>query len=71
MAETVNERAALRAGVWEADAPDGYVALVVYNSTGRRLLRVEIASDVYALAWVPWLERWLRRWDTRFLRIVR
>lgn len=59
-------------GVWEAaDAPDGYIALVVYGSGGRRLLRLEVAIDVYSAAWVGWLERWLRRWDKGALRIVR
>lgn len=57
-------------GVWEADAPDGYVALVVHTAAGRRLLRIEIASDVYSDKWVPWLERWLRHWDCG-IRIVR
>ena len=60
-----------KVGVWQTDAPDGYYALVVYNSAGRRLLRVEISQDAYSHAWVTWLERWLHRWDTGFLKIVR
>jgi hypothetical protein len=71
MPREVSERAVQRAGVWEADAPDGYAALVVYSSSGRRLIRLEIAADVYSHAWVAWLERWLTRWDAGFLRIVR
>ena len=69
--ESITERQAQRAGVWETDAPDGYFALVVFSSGGRRLLRIEIARDAYSHAWVIWLERWLHRWDARFLRIVR
>ena len=60
-----------RSGVWDADAPDGYVALVVYGFDGRRLLRIEIASDMYSPAWVGWLERWLKRWSPGFLEIIR
>jgi hypothetical protein len=71
VAESTTERAALRAGVWDADAPDGYVALVVYGTNGRRLLRIEIAQDVYSPSWLLWLERWLRRWDSQYLRLVR
>lgn len=71
MAKEAGERAVPRAGVWEADAPDGYVALVVYSSSGRRLARIEIASDTYAPSWVTWLERWLSRWDHGFLRVVK
>lgn len=63
---------AMFTGVWEAaDAPDGYMALVVYATSGRRLLRLEIALDVYSAAWVTWLERWLRRWDKGALQIIR
>jgi hypothetical protein len=71
MAHEVSEHAAKRAGVWQSDAPDGYAALVVINSAGRRLIRIEIASDVYSPTWVQWLEKWLNRWDSGFLRIVR
>jgi hypothetical protein len=60
------------AGVWNsADAPDGYVALVVFSSRGRRLLRLEVATDAYSNKWVPWLERWLLRRDRRRLRMVK
>ena len=59
------ERHVRRAGVWEApDAPDGYVALVVNSTRGRRMLRIEIAQDFYSHSWVTWLERWRKRWDT-------
>jgi hypothetical protein len=71
MASEVPERAAIRAGVWQSDAPDGYTALVVVSSSGRRLIRIEVASDVYSPTWVQWLEKWLNRWDTGFLRMVR
>jgi hypothetical protein len=71
MAAEVTERTAQRAGVWEADGPDGYVTLVVRSSSGRVLLRIEIASDAYSLSWVRWLEKWLHRWDAGFLRVVR
>jgi hypothetical protein len=68
---TTTERAALRAGVWEADAPPGHIALIVRNSAGERVLRIEISKDYYSHTWVLWLERWLRRWDSKFLRVVR
>jgi hypothetical protein len=68
---TTTESAARRAGVWDADAPDGYVALVVYGLSGRRLLRIEIATEAYSPAWIGYLERWLRRAEGRFLRILR
>jgi hypothetical protein len=71
VSRTTTERAAQRAGVWDADAPDGYVALAVFNSAGQRILRVEIHADFYSTTWVLWLERWLRRWDSKFLRVVR
>jgi hypothetical protein len=47
------------------------VALVVYGSDGRRLLRLELVREMYSPAWVNWLERWLQRWDFGHLRIVR
>jgi hypothetical protein len=59
------------AGVFQAEAPDGYVALVVRNSKGRRLLRIEVANDVYSNAWIAWLERWLRKWDRNWLQLIR
>ncbi len=60
-----------RPGVWEApDAPDGYVALVVNSTLGRRMLRIEIASDFYSHAWITWLERWRARWD-RLLAVLK
>jgi len=71
VSSTTTERNVQRAGVWDADAPDGYVALVVLNSAGQRILRLEVHADFYSTSWIHWLERWLRRWDSRFLRIVR
>jgi len=52
-----------RFGVWDADAPDGYVALVAYGKNGRRLLRLEIAQDVYSTEWIDRLETWLDERD--------
>lgn len=70
--EIVSERNARRQGVWnDPSAPDGYVALLVISSSGRRLIRIEIAQDCYSHAWVSWLEKWLRRWDVGVLRIIR
>lgn len=71
MAESVSERAALRAGVWNDPAvPEGQVGLVVIGSSGKRLLRIEMSAEVYSTAWVGWLEKWLQSRDT-VLRIVR
>lgn len=67
----MSEKEAAQSGVWESDAPDGYKTLVVYSTSGRRLVRLEIAADCYSHAWVNWLERWLHRWDSGFLRIVK
>lgn len=64
------ESADRRAGVFESDAPDGYVALIVMATNGRRLLRLEVAEDCYAVAWIKWLERWFRRWNPRSLRLM-
>ena len=50
--------------MWDADAPDGYVTLVAYGKSGRRLLRLEIARDVYTYDWVAELEAWLAERDT-------
>ncbi len=59
------------AGVFESDAPDGYVALLVVATNGRQLLRLEIAEDCYSVAWIKWLERWFRRWNPRCLKLVK
>ena len=59
------------AGVFEVAGPDGYVTLVVTGLHNRTLLRVEIATDCYSPAWVLWLERWARRWDLSFIRVVK
>jgi hypothetical protein len=53
-----------RYGVWDADAPDGYVALVAYGKNGRRLLRLEMAQDVYSQEWIATLETWLADHET-------
>lgn len=58
-------------GIWEVDAPDGHRALAVYSTGGKRLLRIEIAAEVYSHAWIGWLERWLHRWDRGYIRIIR
>lgn len=58
------------AGVWETDAPAGYVALVVRSSRGKQMLRVEIAQEWYSITWVAWLTKWLRRWDRYGLRVL-
>ena len=34
-------------------------------------MRIEVAEDVYPLAWVDRLEQWLHEHDTGFLRLVR
>jgi hypothetical protein len=60
-----------RRGVWEADAPTGHVALVVYDSTDRRVLRLEVAADVYSPEWVTALEQWLATSSAPALQIVR
>ena len=54
IAQSDNQR-----GVWDADAADGDVALVVYGCNGRRLLRLEMALDVYSPDWIHQLEDWL------------
>lgn len=63
--------ATTRSGVWEVDAPDGYVALAVYGSGGRRLVYLEIGRDVYSPAWVGWLERWVARWSFGTIRVLK
>lgn len=58
------------AGVWESDAPDGYVALIVTDSSGHQRLRLEISREWYSTVWVRWLTRWLCKWDRYGLQIV-
>lgn len=47
-------------GVWETDAPDGYIGIVVYDSAERLLMRLEIHDDVYRPDILPPLEQWVR-----------
>jgi len=68
--EHANAAATERSGVWQVDAPDGYIAMAVYGSGGRRLLRLEIARDVYSPAWVTWLDRWAARWSFGRIRLL-
>ena len=66
----MKEAADRQAGVFESDAPDGYIALVVTATNGRQLLRLEVAEDCYTHSWVKWLERWFRRWNPRFMKLM-
>lgn len=60
-----------KAGVWETDAPVGYVGLAVFDSIGQMVLRIEVLKSEYSSALVPPLEEWLRDHDPSRLRVVR
>lgn len=47
-------------GVWETDAPAGYIGIVVYGTGERMLMRLEIHHDVYKPDIVRPLEQWAR-----------
>lgn len=59
MPNQASPAATKRSGVWDADAPDGYVAIVAYEN-GHRILRLEVARELYVAGFAAELESWLR-----------
>lgn len=57
-------------GVFFSDAPEGYTALVVYLR-GRRIIRLEIATDFYSARWKSWLDRFHHENDKDSLKVLR
>lgn len=56
----VDRRRPARGGVFETDAPVGYVALVVYDEDEQLVLRLEIREAEYSPSIVPALAAFLR-----------
>lgn len=45
-------------GVWETDAPAGYVGIVIYDLPGQLAMRIEVAERLYS----PDMAQPLREW---------
>jgi len=56
-------------GVFFADAPDGYEALTLYLR-GRRLIRIEIAAELYSPGWRIWLSQFAHPQRKRPLTLI-
>lgn len=65
------ERSGSQSGVFDTDAPNGYVGLVVRDAQGQLLMRLEILETAYSPSILSPLEDWLRDHDPTRLRIAR
>lgn len=49
------------AGVWQTDAPAGYIGIVLYDRTDRLVMRIEVIEEEYSPDIIPPLEAWVRQ----------
>lgn len=47
-------------GVWQTDAPAGYVGIVLYDRSQRLVMRIEVVEEEFSEEIIPPLEQWVR-----------
>jgi hypothetical protein len=57
MAEAIRRSA----GVWQTDAPDGYIGIALYDRSGRRVMYLEVVEEEFSEDIIPPLEEWVRQ----------
>jgi hypothetical protein len=48
-------------GVYQTDAPAGYIGIVLYDRTDRLVMRLEVVEEEFSLGIIEPLEEWARQ----------